>query len=101
MLRLMMSKIRAGVSIYLTVPAVAIIDRYADTERLKLLPVHPNQVMNKYLKWVCKLAGLLGAADLVSYVTQCLPPSPFALPPGPSSKTRTDSSPLALKINNF
>ncbi|WP_216688825.1 hypothetical protein [Hymenobacter siberiensis] len=100
-LRLMMSKTRAGVSIYLTAPAAAIIDKYADAERLKLLPVHPNQVMNKYLKRVCKLAGLLGAADLVSYVTQCLPPSPFALPPGPSSKTRTDSSPLALKINNF
>lgn len=65
-LRLMMSKTRAGVSIYLTAPAAAIIDKYADAERLKLLPVHPNQVMNKYLKRVCKLTGLLGAADLVS-----------------------------------
>ena len=30
---------------------------------MRLLPVHPNQVMNKYLKWVAKLAG---ATDLVS-----------------------------------
>jgi site-specific recombinase XerD len=66
LLRLMMSKTRAGVSIYLTGAALAIIDKYADPERLKLLPVHPNQVMNKYLKRVAKLAGLTGAADLVS-----------------------------------
>ena len=65
-LRLMMSKTRAGVSIYLTGAASAIIDKYDDPERLKLLPVHPNQVMNKYLKRVSKLAGLTGAADLVS-----------------------------------
>ncbi|GAA3962399.1 site-specific integrase [Hymenobacter antarcticus] len=65
-LRMMMSKTRAGVSIYLTGAASAILDKYHDPERLKLLPVHPNQVMNKYLKRVCKLAGLLGAADLVS-----------------------------------
>ena len=62
----MMSKTRAGVSIYLTAAASAILDRYDDPERLKLLPVHPNQVMNKYLKRVSKLAGLTGAADLVS-----------------------------------
>ena len=66
LLRLMMSKTRAGVSIYLTTAALAIIDKYADPERLKLLPVHPNQVMNKYLKRVSKLAVLTGAADLVS-----------------------------------
>lgn len=66
LLRLMMSKTRAGVSIYLTVAASAILDKYNDPERLKLLPVHPNQVMNKYLKRVAKLAGLTGAADLVS-----------------------------------
>ena len=46
--------------------ASAILDKYNDPERLKLLPVHPNQVMNKYLKRVAKLAGLTGAADLVS-----------------------------------
>ncbi|MDO7848714.1 site-specific integrase [Hymenobacter sp. M29] len=66
LLRLMMSKTRAGVSIYLTAAASAILDKYNDPERLKLLPVHPNQVMNKYLKRVAKLAGLTGAADLVS-----------------------------------
>ncbi|MBJ6107728.1 tyrosine-type recombinase/integrase [Hymenobacter sp. BT523] len=66
LLKLMMSKTRAGVSIYLTSAASAILDKYDDPERLKLLPVHPNQVMNKYLKRVAKLAGLTGAADLVS-----------------------------------
>jgi integrase/recombinase XerD len=66
LLRLMMSKTRAGVSIYLTAAASAILNKYNDPERLKLLPVHPNQVMNKYLKRVAKLAGLTGAADLVS-----------------------------------
>ena len=66
LLRLMMSKTRAGVSIYLTTAASAILDKYADPARLRLLPVHPNQVMNKYLKRVAKLAGLTGSADLVS-----------------------------------
>ncbi|WBO84502.1 site-specific integrase [Hymenobacter yonginensis] len=65
-LRLVQSKTRAGVSIYLTAAAAAILDKYADPERLRLLPVHPNQVMNKYLKRVAKLAGLTAAADLVS-----------------------------------
>ncbi|UOQ81018.1 site-specific integrase [Hymenobacter sp. 5414T-23] len=65
-LRLIQSKTRAGVSIYLTTAASAILDKYADSERLRLLPVHPNQVMNKYLKRVAKLAGLTAAADLVS-----------------------------------
>ena len=66
LLRLMMSKTRAGVSIYLTAAASAILDKYADPARLRLLPVHPNQVMNRYLKRVAKLAGLTGSADLVS-----------------------------------
>ena len=66
LLRLIQSKTRAGVSIYLTAAASAILDKYADGERVRLLPVHPNQVMNKYLKRVAKLAGLTGAADLVS-----------------------------------
>ena len=66
LLRLLMSKTRAGVSICLTAAASAILDKYTDPERLKLLPVHPNQLMNKYLKRVAKLAGLTGAADLVS-----------------------------------
>ncbi|WP_019948787.1 tyrosine-type recombinase/integrase [Hymenobacter aerophilus] len=66
LLRLVQSKTRAGVSIYLTAAASAILDKYADPERLRLLPVHPNQVMNKYLKRVARLAGLTGATDLVS-----------------------------------
>ena len=63
LLRLIQSKTRAGVSIYLTAAASAIIDKYADGSRARLLSVHPNQVMNKYLK---RVAGLMGAADLVS-----------------------------------
>ncbi|SDY86450.1 Site-specific recombinase XerD [Hymenobacter psychrophilus] len=66
LLRLVQSKTRAGVSIYLTAAASAILDKYADAERLRLLPVHPNQVMNRYLKRVARLAGLTGSADLVS-----------------------------------
>ena len=61
-LPLIQSKTRAGVSIYLTAAASAIIDKYAD-ERVRLLPAHPNQVLNKYSKLAAKLAG---AADLVS-----------------------------------
>ncbi|MFD2787359.1 tyrosine-type recombinase/integrase [Hymenobacter rubripertinctus] len=66
LLRLVQSKTRAGVSIYLSAAASAILDQYADPEQLRLLPVHPNQVMNKYLKRVARLAGLTRAADLVS-----------------------------------
>ena len=66
LLRLIQSKTRAGVSTSLTAAASPIIDKYADGERVHLLPVHPNQVMNKYMKRVAKLAGLTGAADLVS-----------------------------------
>ena len=65
-LRLVQSKTRAGVSIYLTGAASAILETYADVERLRLLPVHPNQVMNRYLKRIAKLAGLTMPADLVS-----------------------------------
>jgi hypothetical protein len=60
--RLVQSKKRAGVSIYLTA-ASAILNKYADPERLRLLPVHPNQVMNKYLKWVAQLADLVSTGD--------------------------------------
>lgn len=89
-LQLVQSKTRAGVSIYLTAQSAAIIDRYADGEyfrqlvtrrqhgppslresaqerlRSHLLPTHPNQVMNKYLKRVAQLAGLTLPVDLVS-----------------------------------
>ncbi|MBD2768482.1 tyrosine-type recombinase/integrase [Hymenobacter sp. BT664] len=57
-LRLVQTKTRTGVSIYLTEAAGAILDKYADRERLRLLPVLANQVMNRYLKRVGKYAGL-------------------------------------------
>ncbi|OGX89836.1 tyrosine-type recombinase/integrase, partial [Hymenobacter coccineus] len=66
-LRLVQSKTRAGVSIYLSAAAGAIVDKYAaGGARARLLPVLANQVMNRYLKRVAKLAGLTGAVDLVS-----------------------------------
>lgn len=58
-LRLIQTKTRTGVSIYLTEAARAILDRYADAERVRLLPVLTNQVMNRYLKRVGKAAGLV------------------------------------------
>ena len=58
-LRLVQTKTRTGVSIYLTEAAGAIIDKYAqDGERGRLLPVLANQVMNRHLKQVGKYAGL-------------------------------------------
>ncbi|WP_345071568.1 tyrosine-type recombinase/integrase [Hymenobacter fastidiosus] len=64
-LRLVQSKTRAGVSIFLTAAASTIIDKYAG-QRTRLLPVTANQVMNRYLKRIAKLAGLTRAVDLVS-----------------------------------
>ena len=66
LLRLVQSKTRAGVSIYLTAAASTILDKYTGDERMRLLPVMANQVMNRYLKRVAKLAGLTQAVDLVS-----------------------------------
>ncbi|MDJ0367314.1 site-specific integrase [Hymenobacter sp. H14-R3] len=58
-LRLVQTKTRTGVSIYLTDAASAILDKYAgDGERARLLPVLANQVMNRHLKQVGKYAGL-------------------------------------------
>ena len=58
-LRLVQTKTRTAVSIYLTEAAGAILDRYAgDGERVRLLPVLANQVMNRHLKQVGKYAGL-------------------------------------------
>ncbi|RTQ52287.1 hypothetical protein EJV47_04495 [Hymenobacter gummosus] len=59
-LRLVQTKTRAAVSIYLTEAAGAIIDKYAaqDGPRARLLPVLANQVMNRGLKQVGKYAGL-------------------------------------------
>ena len=69
LLRLVQSRTRAGVSIYLTAAASAIIDNYTG-ERERLLPVQAkvqtNQVVNRYLKRVAKMAGLTGAVDLLS-----------------------------------
>ncbi len=58
-LRLVQTKTRTGVSIYLTQEAGAILDKYrGEDERARLLPVLANQVMNRYLKRVGKYAGL-------------------------------------------
>ena len=58
-LRLVQTKTRTDVSIYLTEAAGAILDKYAeDGERTRLLPVLANQVMNRHLKQVGKYAGL-------------------------------------------
>lgn len=58
-LRLVQTKTRTRVSIYLTEAARAIIEKYAkDRERKRLLPVLANQVMNRYLKRVGQYAGL-------------------------------------------
>lgn len=66
-LRLVQSKTRAGVSIYLSEAAGTILDKYAGgEERARLLPVPVNQVINRYLKRVARLAGLTAPADLVS-----------------------------------
>ena len=58
-LRLTQTKTRTGVSIYLTEAAGAILDKYADPARARLLPVLANQVMNRGLKLVGKYAGLV------------------------------------------
>ncbi|WP_044017686.1 tyrosine-type recombinase/integrase [Hymenobacter sp. APR13] len=66
-LRLTQSKTRRPVSIYLTEAARGILDKYAG-ERAKLLPVYQNQVMNRYLKRVCRLAGVTGLVEVVEIV---------------------------------
>ncbi|NML65936.1 tyrosine-type recombinase/integrase [Hymenobacter sp. RP-2-7] len=70
-LRLVQTKTRAGVSIYLTEAAGAIIDKYAaraDGQRARLLPVLANQVMNRFLKRVGKYAGLTAEVVLAERV---------------------------------
>ena len=58
-LRLVQTKTRGGVSIYLTQAAQQILDRYtANGPRVRLLPVTANQVMNRYLKRIGQAAGL-------------------------------------------
>lgn len=68
-LRLVQTKTRATVSIYLSRLAAEILDRYAAPERsgegAKLLPVLANQPMNRYLKKITQLAGLTRLVEVV------------------------------------
>ncbi len=64
-LRLTQTKTRTGVSIFLTPPALAIIEKYADT-RVRLLPVMANQVMNRNLKRVARLTGITAPVEVVT-----------------------------------
>ena len=63
-LRLTQTKTKTSVSIYLTPPALALLERYADT-RARLLPVLTNHVMNRYLKRISRLAGVEQPVELV------------------------------------
>lgn len=60
-LRLVQTKTRTPVSIYLSSAASALLDKYAEPERTgpgaRLLPVLANAVMNRYLKRIGRLAG--------------------------------------------
>ena len=66
-LRLTQTKTRTGVSIYLTPPALALLAKY-DGTRVRLLPVLANQVMNRYLKRIARLAGVVSSVELVESV---------------------------------
>ena len=72
-LRLVQTKTRATVSVYLSRLAAEILDRYAAPERsgsgAKLLPVLANQPMNRYLKKITQLAGLTRLVEVVSTVS--------------------------------
>jgi site-specific recombinase XerD len=71
-LRLVQTKTRATVSVYLSRLAAEILDRYATPERqhdrARLLPVLANQPMNRYLKKITQLAGLTRLVEVVSTV---------------------------------
>ncbi len=64
MLRLTQTKTRTGVSVYLTPPALALLAKY-DGTRVRLLPVMANQVMNRALKRIARLAGGTSAVEVV------------------------------------
>ncbi len=68
-LRLTQTKTRTSVAVYLTQPATLILDKYDCPERTgqgaRLLPVLANQVMNRYLKRVARLAGLSRFVEVV------------------------------------
>ncbi|OGX88575.1 site-specific integrase [Hymenobacter glacialis] len=66
-LRLTQTKTRTGVSIYLTPPAAALLDKYAGT-RTRLMPSTANQVMNRYLKRICRLAGVESLVEVVETI---------------------------------
>ena len=66
-LRLTQTKTRTGVSIYLTQPAGALLDKYAGT-RTRLMPSTANQVMNRYLKRICRLAGVESLVEVVETI---------------------------------
>jgi integrase/recombinase XerD len=64
-LRLTQTKTRTAVSIYLTPPAAALLDKYEGT-RAHLLPSTSNQVMNRNLKRIAQLAGLREMVEVVT-----------------------------------
>ncbi|GGG35364.1 site-specific integrase [Hymenobacter glacieicola] len=68
-LKLVQTKTRRPVSIYLTAAAEAILNQYANTERLRLLPVYANQVMNRGLKRLGQLAGLVTPVETMEVVS--------------------------------
>ena len=64
-LRLTQTKTRTAVSIYLTPPAEALLDKYAGTGE-ELLPVIANPIMNRNLKVIAALAGLEQPVEVVT-----------------------------------
>ena len=68
-LRLTQTKTRTRVSVYLTAAASTLLEKYAGPERegpgARLLPVYQNQVMNRYLKRICQLAGVTAGVEMV------------------------------------
>jgi integrase/recombinase XerD len=67
-LRLIQTKTRTSVSIYLSSAASALLDKYAEPERTgpgaRLLPVLANAVMNRYLKRIGRLAGFTRLVEI-------------------------------------
>ncbi len=66
-LRLTQTKTRTAVSVYLTPPALALLAKY-DGTRARLLPSTANQVMNRYLKRIARLAGISTPVEVVEIV---------------------------------
>lgn len=69
-LRLIQTKTRTAVSIFLTSAASALLDKYAGPARsglgAKLMPVRVNTAMNRAIKRVGELAGLTRLVEVVS-----------------------------------